>query len=431
VAVSPRDERQHGSGVEDQRTPAQRDRDRILYSSAFRRLAGVTQVVGPVEGHIFHNRLTHTLEVAQIARRVAEKFVNSPNSDVQARIGALGGIDPDVVEAAALVHDLGHPPFGHAGEAELNKLVFEKKVTDGFEGNPQSFRIVTRLAAHRDQYKGLNLTRATLNAALKYPYFRKVRSVETTKFGAYDNDADAFTFARVGCTGEIKSVEGEIMDFADGVAYSVHDLDDFFRAGLIPLDRLCREKADDFDRFIEGWKTEPRGVTITEIDAQRQTIRNWLSLSYSDVEARPTFKQAALLRTRTASLIGRFVSNVELRAGGTHGTALHQPVEDRVLLRFCQRLVWHYVIDNPSLATQQFGQRRVIRALFEVYATAAKKKKRNLIPPRYHQQLEDATDDAGAIRLAADIIASFTDNQANLMFGRFSGAASGSVTEIL
>jgi dGTPase len=432
VAVNSRNERLHGAGVIDQRTPAQRDRDRILYSSAFRRLAGVTQVVGPLEGHIFHNRLTHTLEVAQIARRVAEKFAHSKNADVQGLTAELGGIDPDVVEAAALVHDLGHPPFGHAGEAELNKLVFEKKTKDGFEGNPQSFRIVTRLAAHRDQYKGLNLTRATLNASLKYPFLKrkKDRCEEVRKFGAYDSDVQAFDFAREGSKGDQKSVEAQIMDFADGVAYSVHDLDDFYRAGLIPIDRLHREKTDDFERFIGEWKLEPKEVSVTEIDAQQQSIRTWLSVFFGDLESAATFKQRALLRTRTASLIGRFVTNVQLQKPAVDGLVLQVPVEDRVLMRFCQRLVWKYVIQNPALATQQFGQRRIIKILFEVYVHAARKR-RDLIPPRYHVELEQATDDTALTRLAADIVASMTDNQANIMFGRFSGAVTGSVTEIL
>jgi dGTPase len=149
----------------DSRTPSQHDRDRILYTDELRRLAGVTQVVGAVEGHIFHNRLTHTFEVAQIARRIAERLVR----DQRELADAAGGIDPDVVEAAALAHDLGHPPFGHAAEEELKELAGN---ADGFEGNPQSFRIVTRLAAHRESYVGLDLTRATLNAILKYPWFR-------------------------------------------------------------------------------------------------------------------------------------------------------------------------------------------------------------------------------------------------------------------
>src|SRR5207247_4642798 len=113
-----------------------------------------------------------------------------------------------------------------------------------------------------NQYKGLNLTRATLNALIKYPHPRKDRSAEVTKFGVYDSDGDAFAFARTGFTAEHKSIEAEIMDFADGVAYSVHDLDDFYRAGLIPLDRLCRERTDDFDRLVEEGNGEPRGVTV-------------------------------------------------------------------------------------------------------------------------------------------------------------------------
>lgn len=132
----------------DQRAAAQRDRDRILYTAAFQRLAGVTQVVGPLEGHVFHNRLTHTLEVAQIARRLAEKLAK----ENRALAEELGGLDPDVVEAAALAHDLGHPPFGHVAEKELDALARSHGAAEGFEGNAQSFRIVTRLAAHRDRY---------------------------------------------------------------------------------------------------------------------------------------------------------------------------------------------------------------------------------------------------------------------------------------
>jgi dGTP triphosphohydrolase len=171
----------------DIRTPGQTDRDRILYTSAFRRLAGVTQVVGPLEGHIFHNRLTHTIEVAQIARRLAERLRElDPNG-----VARFGGVDPDVVEAAAFAHDLGHPPFGHIAEHTLDQLAIDNGAPDGFEGNAQSFRIVTRLAAHRTGYKGLNLTRATLNAVLKYPWFRGEGPLEKSdKFGAYRSEKD-------------------------------------------------------------------------------------------------------------------------------------------------------------------------------------------------------------------------------------------------
>ena len=145
----------------DIRDPAQRDYDRIIYSSAFKRLVAVTQVVSPAEGHVFHNRLTHSLRVAQLARRLAQKLLKAD----QQKAAAVGGINPDVAEAAAVAHDLGHPPFGHVGEQELRSQLEASpaSVWDGFEGNAQSFRIVTKLALRSPNIPGLNLTRATLN----------------------------------------------------------------------------------------------------------------------------------------------------------------------------------------------------------------------------------------------------------------------------
>ena len=143
MSTPSRDDRFHDNDrPRDRRTEGQRDRDRVLYASAFRRLGGVTQVAAAGERLVFHNRLTHTLEVAQIARRLAENTVKDQPDEV----AALGGIDPDVVEASALAHDLGHPPFGHIAERVLDRLVREYGNSDGFEGNPQSFRIVTKLA---------------------------------------------------------------------------------------------------------------------------------------------------------------------------------------------------------------------------------------------------------------------------------------------
>jgi dGTPase len=145
----------------DQRREAQRDRDRVIYTSALRRLGHVTQVVSPTEGIVFHNRLTHTHEVAQIGRRIAERLTADEEGLRKAQ--RLGGIDPDVVETAALVHDLGHPPYGHAVEQELNYLVSVKHAFhDGYEGNAQSFRIVTKLAMRHRRFAGLNLTRAAM-----------------------------------------------------------------------------------------------------------------------------------------------------------------------------------------------------------------------------------------------------------------------------
>jgi len=184
-----RDKRFHEKdSAPDQRTPGQRDRDRVLYTSALRRLAGITQVVSPTEGVLFHNRLTHTLEVAQIGRRLAEHFAK--DSDL---VAAVGGLDPERVEAAALAHDLGHPPFGHTAEVELDRLVTDSGVLDGYEGNAQAFRIVTRLAVRNERFPGLNLTRATLNAILKYPWTRQAGGAKNRKWGVYRNEQEQST----------------------------------------------------------------------------------------------------------------------------------------------------------------------------------------------------------------------------------------------
>jgi len=186
-----RDTRRHGSGASDQRGAGQRDRDRILYSSAFKRLNGVTQVVAASEGTIFHNRLTHSLKVAQLGRRLAEHLLDQKGEREKAE--AWGGLDPEVVDAAGLAHDLGHPPFGHIAEKALDDLVTNPSSAglgdiprnpDGFEGNAQTFRILTWLSAHHEtKYPGLNLTRATLDATLKYPWPRNLQgSPEDKKY---------------------------------------------------------------------------------------------------------------------------------------------------------------------------------------------------------------------------------------------------------
>jgi dGTPase len=195
VQSSSRDRRFIPEPAATSRTEGQRDRDRILYAPLFRRLAEVTQVVSPVNGYVFHNRLTHTLEVAQIGRRIAENLLREPGAKTARVIGELGGLDPDVVEAAALLHDLGHPPFGHLAEQELQRLLRLSGDTEGFEGNAQSVRIVTRLEVQSELFAGLNLTRATINASLKYPWTRSQRPAER-KWGAYETESAYLSFAR-------------------------------------------------------------------------------------------------------------------------------------------------------------------------------------------------------------------------------------------
>jgi dGTPase len=440
------DRRKPGPEKPEQRGEFERDRDRVLYTDALRRLAGVTQVAGAAEGHLFHNRLTHTLKVAQIARRLAEKL----GRDVPAAADEWGGIDADVVESAALIHDLGHPPFGHIAEKELDALAREHGARDGFEGNAQSFRIVTRLAAHRDPdrtdgYEGLNLTRATLNAALKYPRLRDVKhpgSKEYRKFGAYESDEEALRFAReLGPSGDGQSLEAAIMDYADDVAYSVHDLEDFFRAGLIPI-ALLAQGGDALSTFLERWCKAPlTGVSREEVNDQRETLVFMLrDLFPFDGQYDDAFEHRAALRTASSNLIQKYVWAAEI-ATPSGARPLSVPAPVRFQLKFLQRLVWTYVIENPRLATQQHGQRQIIRTLFETYLRAVKERNTALVPPLFHRGLADLGDPRSSkdrqqntpdeTRLAVDIVASFADAQAVLLYRRLTGVATGSVTDYL
>ena len=273
------------------RSEFSRDRARILHSAAFRRLSSKTQVLSPSSGAFARTRLTHSLEVAQVGRELANSL----------------GISPDLVDMACLAHDLGHPPFGHNGESALNLWAAE---IGGFEGNAQTFRILTRLETkiYDDQgiSRGLNLTRASLDAATKYPWqlHEAAEYGNHVKFGVYSDDLDVFFWMRSVAPPGAKSVEAQVMDFSDDVAYSVHDFEDAIVEGYIDpqviSDPAAKEQLiDEVGKWSGGMLAK---VQLEEAFERLQRNPNWLfSFDGSPMAL-------AQLKNLTSDLIGSFVT---------------------------------------------------------------------------------------------------------------------------
>lgn len=422
----PRYERFHPDSPRDNRNDGQRDRDRILYTSAFRRLAGVTQVISAHEGHVFHNRLTHSLEVAQLARRAAEKLAREQPKVAR----SLGGIDPDIAEAAALAHDLGHPPFGHIAEEELDRLLVQDDIKDGFNGNAQSFRIITRLALRRSSPPGLNLTRATLNGVLKYPWLRCAGGERSEKWGSYESDRDVFNWARQGHQDNVRSVEAEIMDWADDVTYAVHDVEDFYRAGRIPLDRL-KNDPHERERFLAF-----SGSRYKNRELKWELVRDGFSELLTYIPLTEPFSSnrnvRAALRHVTGVLIARYINAIKLRQATSKNSC---PLRFDPVLRaevwMWKQLTWYYVISKLSLATHQHGLRRVIRCLYEIFRDAAIAKDFSIFPAGFREELEHVDGDweHTCRRIVVDFIAGMAEREAIVMHNRLMGTAPGSALD--
>lgn len=412
----------------DHRSPFRRDRDRILYSSAFRRLSGITQVISPSGSHPTHNRLTHSLEVAQIGRSLAERLLDQDiDTDI---LSSVGGLDPDVVEAACLAHDLGHPPFGHVAEMELDRLVKDvKHVADGFEGNAQSFRILTKLSVRYPTIPGLNLTRATLSATTKYPWSRGTSGKKAHKWGAYSSEQEEFVFSREHLVGQQKgnqTLEATLMDWSDDVAYAVHDLEDFYRTNVIPLDRLVTYQGER-DRFLEGY-VERHPSEATNKQALEMVFQELLAWFPSDPYEGSRLHRATL-RSMTSTLVGRYIGAVSLDA--TSGMVMIDE-ESNMEVKLLKDLTWHYVIESRALISQRYGHAQLVKNLIETLCDAASDRDRDIkiLPEFYREQLLDSGFDEDVIvRSVADTVASMTEAQAIGLHGRLLGYSLGSALD--
>jgi dGTPase len=406
------------------RTEFQRDRDRILYSAQFRRLGGITQVTTPSELFAFHNRLTHTLEVAQISRRIAERAVTTcPGSESL--------IDPDVCEAAALAHDLGHPPFGHNGERVLDRLARDENkaggtVMDGFEGNAQSLRILLKLAVRNSDQRGLDLTVATLRASIKYPWLlRDASSGWKGKFGVYETEAVEFAKLWNGMPFQRQTLEAEIMDWADDVAYSTHDFYDFALAGLIPISQL-RSANHHSLRSILVELEEVSGLPDEAFDRVSQSFSLLPEQPMQDT-SRLTSTTVGMLKEWVSAMISRFAGHGLHFCKTAEGVAFKKTQTIQQEVAIVKAVTTQYAIASPALAVRHEGERRVLTTLFEIMSTAASDSRSKLLSEDSRKRIDSGDP---PVRVVLDAISSMTDAQAISMFHKFTGIAPISVLDL-
>ena len=383
---------------QDTRDAFARDRARVLHSAALRRLADKTQVVGPRDGDTPRTRLTHSLEVAQIARGIGSRL----------------GLHPDLCEMAGLTHDIGHPPYGHNGENALNAVA-----PCGFEGNAQTLRILARLEPKvlidATSY-GLNLTRASLDAAVKYPRTRtNADGTVNRKYSAYDEDADVLAWARAGHTDDRPPMEAQVMDFSDDIAYSVHDVEDGIVSGRVSLQvlwdfvelaALAQKGADAFggtaDQLIDAadrLRSLPAIAAAADFDF---TLRSWTGL-----------------KSLTSQLVGRYVgavteatlasaANQELTTGlgRAHGN-LVVPPDAEAEVRLLKTVAVLYVMDLPAHIARQDRQRERIFRVHEYLRAGAP----GTLDTVFRAWFEAADTDLERERVIVDQIASMTESR--------------------
>lgn len=380
------------------RSDFERDRARVIHSSGLRKLAAKTQVLSPTAGIDFaRNRLTHSLEVAQIGRELAASL----------------GLDRDLVDAACLTHDLGHPPFGHNGERALAEWARD---AGGFEGNAQTLRILTRLEAKRftesGDSVGLNLTRAALDASCKYPWSRAEAPEGSGKFGYYPDDAEIFWWIREGAPARQKCAEAQTMDLSDDIAYSVHDFEDAIVSDHIdPLILTSRSGHDSLISDVASWAGGD--FSIDELSAAYDRISaspNWLTRWDG------SRRDQAQLKNFTSDMIGRFaraaIAATLESAGSSQLTrfaaSIVVPREIYAEIAVLKGIVAAFVMASGRRQPTYRKQRELLSELLE---TLWASRERDL-EPAFQADFALATDEAAAKRVVVDQVASLTDQSA-------------------
>lgn len=386
----------------DERDEFELDRSRIIHSAAFRRLQSKTQVFGLGGSDFFRTRLTHSLEAAQIGKGLA---MNS-------------GADTNLVEAACLAHDIGHPPFGHAGEEKLQEMM---KDFGGFEGNAQNLRLIHYLELkHPDG--GLNLTRATIDGILKYKIGYTEATKKKEKKFVYDDDLDLVKWASEGSPpGNTKSLECEIISWADDIAYSTHDLEDGIKSGLITTGsinqvekKVKKEIIKKYD-WNEGIWDEVTSI-ITSFEKPSSEKERKLHRKQVISKTIHEFIQSAKPTKREGELMPRYQYQLD--------------VDENIRLKckMLKSLVWEAVIINERLATLSRKAEIVVENLFNEFT---KDNSENMLPPDFQEMIENTDDVKKRKRIICDYIAGMTDQYALKIYGRLFSHEISSVFEII
>ena len=378
----------------DSRGDFARDRARVLHSAALRRLADKTQVVGPRDGDTPRTRLTHSLEVAQISRGIGEGM----------------GLSPDLCEMAGLTHDIGHPPYGHNGEVALDEVA-----PCGFEGNAQTLRILARLEPKvliDGTSFGLNLTRASLDAAVKYPVTRtNADGSVNRKYSAYDEDASVLEWVREGHVDAAPPMEAQVMDFSDDIAYSVHDVEDGIVSGRVSLRVLWD--------FVELAALAEKGAAAFGGDADSLVDAADRLRSLPAIAAASEFDYSlgawTGLKSLTSQLVGRYVGAVtRATLGGNDGITLGRqhgrlvvPPDVEAEVRLLKTVAVLYVMDQPSHQARQDRQRDRIYRVHEYLRAGAP----GTLDTMFQAWFNAAETDLERERVIVDQIASMTESR--------------------
>ena len=378
-----------------------RDKARVLHSAGLRRLSAKTQVMSAGADDFPRTRLTHTLEVAQIGRELGDAL----------------GCDPDLVETACLVHDLGHPPFGHNGEEALHKASLD---IGGFEGNAQTFRLLTRLESKtiRDgRSLGLNLTRATLDAATKYPW---AFDGKNPKFGFYEEDKEIFDWVRLNVKNQSKVFEAQVMDIADDIAYSVHDIEDaIYGQHFSPL---ALDSEPEFKEVIKLAATE-YAPEINE-DNLNKALNSLIKQSWWVKSFTATQVDMAALKNMTSHLIGKFTEEIEqaTKAGNKaenftrYNANLIVPLETKAQIAVLKAVVNLFVMQRKGAAENYAKEQDLILNIVEGLQNNPQK-----LDPQFKHQFENAGSSKEAKRAVIDQVASLTDSSARRLAQEFVG----------